>query len=662
MTFLYKRIEIWAISLFLFGSVFSSCNYLDVDQYVYDITPIDSVFTTPEKLRQYINSIANYLPHEDRLWTNSWSPAQGASDENFNSWNDDRHAGMKLLLDEITPSTSNWYFNNYNTWYKGITKATTVLNRMDEVEDLLTTTRRQYTGEMHFFRGYFTYLLLQQYGPVAIMPDEALDFNADAEALMYERQPYDSCVSYIVSELEQAANYLPIQTEGVNIYRPTKGVALAVQSRVLLTAASPLFNGNSAYSDWKRKSDGALYISQTEDNTKWGKAAVAAKRLIDLGAYSLYISPRTGATEALPANVSADNFPNGAGNLDPYLSYKSLFTGEVSIRTCPEFIWARPFDPVGNDSPLWISSPSNLLGGGSGLNITQSLVDAYRMKDGRDISNSSSEYPYPDASDWATPAGQSKDMGGYPIYASSTAKIYINREARFYASIGFCHSIWPGTSYSGDNESTYRNAEVTYYSDGSGGPSVHFPADRNYTGYTCIKYNHPEDNMRASGAAHSKYFSMFRYAEILLNYAEALNELDGSYTEGDVTVSRDLDEIAYYFNQVRFRAGLPGLSAEEMAGKESLREAIKRERQVEFACEGRRYHDLRRWKDAPDAYSSPIKGMNVYSKGSERSKYYKVTIINEPLTQRTWANKMYLWPIPLNTLNKNSKLDQNPGW
>ena len=240
--------------------------------------------------------------------------------------------------------------------------------------------------------------------------------------------------------------------------------------------------------------------------------------------------------------------------------------------------------------------------------------------------------------------------------------MYANREARFYASIGFSHSIWPGTSYSGSEEARYRNAEITYYSDGSAAPSLNFPVDYNHTGYTCIKYNHPEDNMRATGSVQSKYFAMFRYAEILLNYAEALNELEGPYTAGDMTVTRDVDEIARYFNQVRFRAGLPGLSPEEMASRESLREAIKRERQVEFACEGRRYHDLRRWKDAPAAYSSPIKGMNVYSRGSEREKYYTVTVINEPLTQRTWSNKMYFWPIPLNTMNKNSRLDQNPGW
>jgi hypothetical protein len=238
--------------------------------------------------------------------------------------------------------------------------------------------------------------------------------------------------------------------------------------------------------------------------------------------------------------------------------------------------------------------------------------------------------------------------------------MYANREARFYTTIGFSHSFWPGTDYSGDLDVT--NYEVTYYSDGTAAPTVDFPDDYNHTGYTCIKYNHPTDNLK--GNQKSKIFPVFRYAEILLNYAEALNELDGTYTDNEtgITVTRDLEEIKSAFNQIRYRAGLPGLSEDELASRESLRATIKRERRVEFACEGRRYHDLRRWKDAPEAYNKPIVGMNVKTKSSEREKYYTRTTLNNTLTQRTWSFKMYFWPIPKGALDKNSRLVQNPGW
>ncbi len=654
-----KTFQVLLIS-FIAGINFYSCNdYLDVDEYVYDVTVLDSVFVDQDKLLDYINGIADYLPNEDKLWTSSWAPFQGASDENFCSWNDSRHASMKLLLDEITPSTANDYYNNYSTWYKGIAKAKTVLARMDECEDLSVSTARTYTGEMYFFKGYFLYLLLQQYGPVIIPPDDEIDLNSDAESMMYERSSYDDCVDYIVENMEQAYNYLPATRESASdIYRPTSGAALAVMSRVELVAASPQYNGNSAYSDWTR-SDGSYFISQTEDNSKWGKAAVAAKRVMETGVYSLYTYPKESTTDDLPSNVSDEDFPNGAGNIDPYRSVKFPFIGEVLPTSNPELIWGTNVSPTGDDSPLWLSAPSQL-GGGCGLNITQTLVDAFKMKDGNDINSSSADYPYPGSETIYKPISTAKSLGGYTVYTSNTAKMYENREPRFYAYIGFSHSYWPGTNYSGSLAIT--NYEVTYYSNGTAAPTVDYPNDYNHTGYTCIKYNHPTDNLE--GSQKSKVFPIFRYAEILLNYAEALNELEESYTDEEtgITVSRDLEEIKSAFNQVRFRAGQPALSSDELASQESLREAIKREREIEFACEGRRYHDLRRWKDAPDAYEEPIVGMDVTASTSEREQYYKRTTLNSTLTQRVWSFKMYFWPIPKAALDKNSLLDQNPGW
>ncbi|WP_291861518.1 RagB/SusD family nutrient uptake outer membrane protein, partial [Marinilabilia sp.] len=513
--------------------------------------------------------------------------------------------------------------------------------------------------EMYFFRGYLLYLLLQQYGPVAIPPDGLVDVNDEAGKLMVERNTYDDCVDYIIENMEEACKYLPANRESASdIFRPTSGVALAVMSRVLLVAASPQYNGNTAYTNWVR-SDGTPFITQTSENSKWGKAAVASRRLIETGLYRLYTYPRESGAEELPSNVPDAPFPNGAGNIDPYRSCKYPFIGEVMPTSNPELIWGTQVAPTGGDSPLWNSSPASL-GGGCGLNITQPLVDAFRMKDGSDINDSGNEYPYPGEDQKYLPVASSKSMGGFTVYTSNTARMYENREARFYTTIGFSHSFWPGTNYSGSEAVT--NYEVTYYSDGTAAPTVNYPDDYNHTGYTCIKYNHPTDNLK--GSQKSKVFPIFRYAEILLNYAEALNELDGSYTDEatGITVTRNMEEIKSAFNQVRFRAGLPGLSPAELASRESLREAIKRERQVEFACEGRRYHDLRRWMDAPDAYNAPVVGMNVRAKSSEREKYYTRTTLNSNLTQRSWSFKMYFWPIPKSALDKNSRLVQNPGW
>ncbi|EHQ27925.1 RagB/SusD family nutrient uptake outer membrane protein [Mucilaginibacter paludis] len=660
-----SKLHILFALLFITGIICTGLNsckkdYLNVNEYLYDMTNIDSVFVDQDKLLTYVNGIASYLPDEDKLWTSSWSPFQGSSDENFSSWDDDRHAGIKLLLGEITPYTANSYFNNYSTWYKGIRKANTVIAKIDQTRGLSITSKRQYLGEMYFFKGYFMYLLLQEYGPAVIPPDNVLDVSSNTTELSQERNSYDDCVNYVITNMELAATYLPATKEALSdIYRPTSGAALATLSRLLLEAASPMYNGNQSYSGWK-KSDGTPFISQTRDNTKWGKAAVMAKRIMQTGLYELYTYPISADTDPLAYNVPTAAYPNGAGGIDPYRSYKYTFIGEVPANSNREVIWCTRVNPTAGDSPLWLSTPAQL-GGGNGLNLTQDLVDSYKMKDGFDINNSSTTFPYPGSSTAYQPIGTAKNISDVQL-VSNTAKMYNNREARFYATIGFCHSYWKGTSYTGSG--AYKNLEVTYYSDGTAAPTVNYPNDYNHTGYTCIKYNHPFDNMQATAAITNKTFPIFRYAEILLNYAEALNELNSSYTDvnASITVDRNLEEIKSAFNRVRFRAGLPGLSTAELASQESIRNAIKLERKVEFACEGRRYHDLRRWLDAPTAYSKPVTGMNVKTTSTQRDRFYTPTTISEPLTYRAWSFKMYFWPIPKESIDKNAKLVQNPGW
>ena len=82
------------------------------------------------------------------------------------------------------------------------------------------------------------------------------------------------------------------------------------------------------------------------------------------------------------------------------------------------------------------------------------------------------------------------------------------------------------------------------------------------------------------------------------------------------------------------------------SNKNKVRELIKHERRIEFACEGRRYHDLRRWGDAMEAYNRPISGCNVKARSNERQKFYTTTILNDKLTRRSFSYKHYFYPIP----------------
>ena len=660
-----------AIVLFSLVSIvgiggFTSCNdYLDVDEYIDQMTSIDSVFTRKTLLLQYLNGAAGYLPHEGKLWSDAPNPFQGASDENFTSWKDDRHAFMKFLLDEITPFSN--YYNNYASYYQGIRMAYTIIQRIDEVPDITPIERRDYIGRCRYLIGYYYYLLLQQYGPVPIAPEIPFKPDDSVDKMSLERGTYEECIAEIHRNMTIAAEYLLLERQSdAELSIPTSWAALAVLSRISLYAASPWYNGNQFYADWVRASDGAHFIPQQKDNSKWGTAAAYSKYIIESGNFQLYYSAKEADTPSLPTGLTSDpnyyeNYPQGAGGIDPFRSFSYIFNGEVPVSINKEIILSCGQNP---DQFLNISSPW-LLGGWNGLNLTHDLAAAFYMNNGLDINDPVSGYPDNSQAHEAI-GGANLSFSGYSL-SSNAAKMYVNREMRFYATIGFCHAIWPGTSYTG-SESNLRNVEVTYYSNGTNNPKPEAPNDYNRTGYTCKKYIHPEDNAKNMGAAKRKYFPIVRYAEILLNYVEAINELEGVYTMDiingqSVTVERNEADIVKYFNQIRYRAGLPGITLSDAHDPENIRKLIKRERHIEFACEGRRYHDLRRWgQDAMDEYNRPVTGMNIKATSGNRQSFYTVTILTEPLARRTFSHKNYFWPIPKGSLNKNPKLTQNPGW
>jgi starch-binding outer membrane protein, SusD/RagB family len=116
----------------------------------------------------------------------------------------------------------------------------------------------------------------------------------------------------------------------------------------------------------------------------------------------------------------------------------------------------------------------------------------------------------------------------------------------------------------------------------------------------------------------TKYYPIFRYAEVLLGYVEAMIEMAGSYIEKStgITVTRDVDQMVFYFNQIRYRAGLSGITSADASNQAAMRNIIKQQWRVEFFNEDRRYYDLYRWLDAPApiAYQRPVYGLDVSQK------------------------------------------------
>ncbi len=656
------------LSLMILSIVlFSSCNYLSVEDEFTDTLSYDSIFTNRNYFERYVWATPPFFP-DITDFTGSRSPGELATDNFFlqtrptDSW-----VGVHLTQGNLTPD------DLYNTWtwpdlYRIIRRANIILSKIETVPDLSTQDKRTFYGYAYFFRGWAYYHLLQNWGPILKQGEDIIESNREMEYYDRARSTYDESIEYICEQFEKAAENLPISVPVTQFGRPTRGAAYALIARLRLQAASPLFNGGTAarqyYGNWKRTTDGEHYVSQEYDEKKWALAADACKRVIDMGIYELHTVDRYAETPNLPANVPNAPFPDGAGGIDPFRSYKDMFDGEAVPYRNKELIWGVNSSSLTNRTRN--SFPTQNYGGYNEMAVTQKMVDQFFMADGRSINNSSEEYPYSEEG-FMTGA---KSFSGYRLGGGQPPvhNMYNNREMRFYASIGFTGRYWPMESTA---ETGYNGGYFSYAYDGNAGKLQTGTNPNNYpiTGYVITKYIHREDAWAGTSSTRlTKTFPIIRYAEILLAYAEALNNLQSSYTitnsDGETNVySRDINEIANSFNQVRYRVGLPGLTNEELADPNIIQELIIREKDIEFFGENHRFYDVRRWGiyleiDRPEVWAY---GLNTDARLND-GFFEKVPISHKFIRDRV-TNRAYVWlPIARSELRKVPLMDQNPGW
>lgn len=653
----------------------ASCNgFLDVDQYFNDLYQLDSVFTKRSTTEQWLWKVYSRLDANREICNKMSSGFNFASDDLFYG---DRTATVPCQSYqncEYSPSK----MLNEDRWgnlYCGIREASIFISNVDQCTELTNDQIEDYKAQARFLRAYFYWMLIKQWGPVPLLPDEGLDINLSYEELSTPRNTYDECVDYIVAEFEEAAIHLEQERSTAYLGMATKGAALAARAKVLLYAASPLYNGNHDLFELKDEAGNPL-INQNYDERKWARAAAAAEEVINTGWYELYTVPVSEETVLPPAEVRSREFPYGCGGIDPYESYRQLFNGAIrDMKDNREFIFYRQFNNAGATGGEDLidlvkhSYPHNSGWDGWNTNaVSLKQVDAYYMFDGRDKDNASEGYPYHE--DGFITADDADSVYKFVNRASEekyqVSRRFGNREPRFYASISFNGCVWESeNAYKNQNGTVdIQNKPCNYYRGGENGKTSSEPEFCPFTGIGLFKYYHPDDTWQTSGAVYQTYKvePTIRYADVLLWYAEALNELTQEYSfptydgRGTVTVSRNVEKMRSAFSQVRFRAGLP--DADNYDDAAQFRVTLKRERQIELFAESARYFDLRRWKDAPTEEVGPIKGFNITS--SKREDFYKETVISR--VQKRWMDKMYLWPIPKNETDRNVKLQQNPGW
>ena len=663
----------------LTAGIFSSCDYLNVDKYFDDEFKLDSTFTQTRYVEAYMWGMTTMFPDEAATIRYNNTPGPYAADEGFINVRVGNivYNGSNFSMGYITPDDLK-ELNTWGTYYKIIRISNTILTRMGEVPNMTLVDRRKIEGYTRFFRAYAYYNLLVNFGPPILLGDEVVRNNEDIEYYDRTRCTYDDAVEYICDEFEAAARFMPVKLSIMDFGRPTRGAALALAARVKLMHASPVFNGGDAarryFSNWQRKTDNVHYVSQTYDERRWAVAAAAAQQLIEMqyegsDMYYLYTVNADDLTPDLPA-VSSDpdfntkTFPDGALGIDHFKSYSEIFNGEAAAPNVAEYIWAKRSEYV---KDFYVRGPMPTSCGGWGrFSITQKMVDAYRMDDGRTIEEAKSDGYYNEIGY----LGQNKQFSGYRLMAS-VSNMYVNREMRFYASIGFNQAFWECASVTdppAPDGSTSRDHIANYYAYGWDGKGISND-DLNYsiTGYVLKKWVNPMDAFRgAQNRRMDKVYPIIRHAEMLLSYAEALNNLT---TTHDVEVNgvprtyfRDKEQIKKAFNQVRYRAGLPGITDADLNDPKKVQALIEQERMVEFTHENRRYFDVRRWGIYEETEREPVRGMNTEVDEGNKDAFYQRTLLSGAIRGRIIDRKLMFVPIPRTELRRMPSLDQNPGW
>lgn len=655
-----KKILLYIFLPIVAGGMFSSCaDYLDVDKYFYDQLSIDSAFSK----RKYV----------DGWLSNAFEPIQYITEgEGMRRWMSDdivKYEGRDYQNGNYSATTNNGDSENllYKA-YEAVRKASTFIDNVDRCGELTEVEKADMKGQMRFIRAYAYWSLIRHFGPVPLIPEHGLDVSLSYEELSLPRASLDEIVAFIDQDLVVAARSLPMVRTVNNMGRPTRGAALALRARILLWVASPLMNGNRDLFNVK-DNRGRQLVPQEYDESKWAKAAAAAKEVMDMGIYELYTiepSPDTPEYERPPYNAefSDKNFPDGWADVDPYLSYKSIFDGTIIGSKNPELIFTRT--SRGNEQiNHWVSNcMPRTLSGSNLIGVSQKQVDAYYMDNGQTIQEAEASGYYKE--DGFTTSSNPLNEGGAPFLPANVSWQYAHREPRFYASIAYCGSIWACSSA---NEAQYRNKQIFYYRDLNDGKQG-FKEDCPLTGIGFKKFVNDEDAFTQGGYRMDKTENTIRYAEMLLIYAEALNELTPgkSYTveryNGEtMTVQRDVNEMRSAMKPIRMRAGVPDFDDVVYANQELFRTALKRERQIELVGENCfRYYDLRRWKDALLEENQPLMGcnINISDDVTRVQEFYRPTVVAS--MPKVFTQRMYLWPFPDKEMKRNVNLTQNPGW
>jgi len=574
----------------------------------------------------------------------------------------------------------------------------------------------------HFwlFRLYGPIPIIRENLPITTLAQEAqVPRDGVDECINYIVELLDQAYPGLPLTLEKPPSGVSL-TPATHLGMPTGLAAKALQAIVLTYAASPLYNCNDWFAEGQEgyigtDSEGNNLFPQggvAEYQAKWQRAADSLRVAIQLchneGAMLYrYGEPLTGSSQAsisgYPAEIVSEMHLRGAVT-DNSVKNKELIWGDsrsalLVQQNCRPSLqndvggfgnglfmgWAPTLDiveqyytkngvPITEDNdPFWVGHTDNTVAGNT-HEAGATLSGLYELV----------EIP-------ATGEYDAVMMRGNSVSTRSTARLHFDREPRFYGAISFERgryfgrseqplNYWrPTENVEGDAVNTTNESKDDDYTTVMAWKSMFKKSHttiQSATGYLCkklIAYNSTVGTRDGSGGLQAYFFPIIRLADLYLLYAEALNEVQDAPQGNSDAVGDDYDSPFPWINKVRVRSSIPTVGtawrdhtdrgASAYDNKDGLRAIIQQERLIEFAFEGQRFYDLRRWKRAEEFLAKDVRGLNVSATNAESIRpdaFYDVTVIREAKYRMAAGRQTYFWPIALDLQLQNPFLTQAP--
>ncbi|WP_164714243.1 RagB/SusD family nutrient uptake outer membrane protein [Chitinophaga rhizosphaerae] len=500
-----------------------------------------------------------------------------------NGWNRIGNSMLDAATDDAVPSMRgssiedlrfgriDAFGNPDDVWssrYTVIRKVNVFLANVDRVP-VENEVKGYWKAEARFLRAFAYFELMKRYGGVPLMGER---IGTLAEDLQVPRSSFEACVNYVSGELDAIKPLLRTgPASGGDFGRITNTAALALQARMHLYAASPLFNAGNLGTQNKELT-GYTDVSAGAVKARWQKAADVARELIDLNSHII----------------------------EPNNRYINIFITRDSKEIILSYLRANSSDVEQNNGPVGFTKFSNR----GYTSPTQELAEAFLMTNGKPITDPTSGYD-PDQPN-------------------------VNRDTRFNLVFFFNGSKW-------------LKRTVETFDGGLDRPGGNITQTQ--TGYYLRKFMYNAENASSLGSQPHN-FPLFRFAEVYLNYAEALTEASDA-TQADAVAA---------LNKIRSRGGMK-TAVPNSVSKDELLKLIRNERRVELCFEEHRFWDIRRWMIAKQLFTGDLHGQQIVRADDGTVTYTKVAV-----GKVAFNDRMHLYPIPQSELYRNRNLVQNPLW